>query len=76
MEQQNNGYTVELDKAGDELNVCYWVADTLELAQRILEQFKTACTTYDVTIVIRADQSNQIIERWKLGDETTPATKL
>jgi len=75
MEQQSNGYTVELDKAGDELITAYWVADTLEQAQSILETLKRACTAYDVTLTI-TDDHHQIIEIWKLGDELKPAVRL
>lgn len=73
MEHQNS-YTVELDKAGDKLNVCYWLADTLEQAQSLLQQLKNGCTAYDVTLTIR-DSNSRKIESWKLGNELKPAIK-
>ena len=38
--ETDNFYTVEMDKAGEELLICYWCFDTLEEAQVFLNMLK------------------------------------
>lgn len=61
-------YTIEINKAGDELSVCYWTFDTLEAAKSLLNVLKTGCTAYAVSVSI-TDEKQKLIDAWRMGDE-------
>jgi hypothetical protein len=61
-------YTIGLQKAGDELSVCYWAFDRLEDAQSFMNLLKRGCTAYDVSIAL-TDEKLKLIDAWRMGDE-------
>jgi hypothetical protein len=73
--QADNFYSVEMDKAGEELSICYWCFDTLEEAQDFLNKLKNGCTVHNVTIAI-FDQKHTFLKGWKLGDEYITPVEL
>ncbi len=73
--QSDNFYSVEMDKAGEELLICYWCFDTLEEAQGFLSTLKNGCTAFRVTLSLY-DAKQQLLEAWTIGDEYQPSTQL
>lgn len=71
----NKHYTVEMQRAADELTLCYWAFDELEDAQQYMQSLMIGCTAYPVYVALY-DELQQFIEGYKLGDEATPAIKL
>jgi len=63
-----NHYTVTLNKAGDDLSVCYWAFDHLEDAKSFLSVLKRGCTAYEVSVSI-TDEKQKLIDAWRMGDE-------
>ena len=73
--QADNFYSVEMDKAGEELLICYWCFDTLEEAQNFLNRLKNGCTALPVTLSLY-DAKQQLLEAWVVGDEFQPSERL
>ena len=73
--QTNNFYSVEMDKAGEELLICYWCFDTLEEAQNFLNKLKNGCTALPVTLSLY-DAKQQLLEAWAVGDEFKPSERV
>ncbi|MGH1434904.1 MAG: hypothetical protein ACRBG0_10640 [Lewinella sp.] len=73
--QSDNFYSVEMDKAGEELLICYWCFDTLEEAQDFLNRLKNGCTAHAVTIAI-FDRMHNFLDGWKLGGEYNAPLQL
>lgn len=75
MHKIDDFYTIEMDKAGEELLICYWCFDTLEEAQEFLSTLKNGCTTFHVTLSLY-DAKQQLIEAWTVGDEYQSSKEL
>ncbi|MCI5092683.1 hypothetical protein [Phaeodactylibacter sp.] len=73
--QSDNFYSVEMDKAGEELLICYWCFDTLEEAQNFLNRLKNGCTALPITLSLY-DAKQQLLEAWAVGDESQPSKQL
>ena len=73
--ETDNFYTVEMDKAGEELLICYWCFDTLEEAQVFLNMLKNGCTALPVALSLH-DAKQQLLEAWAVGDENQPSKQL
>ena len=70
--QSDNSYTIEMEKAEEELLICYWCFSTLEEAQVFLNRLKNACTTLSVTLSMY-DAKHQLLEAWAVGNEFAPS---
>ena len=73
--QTENYYSIEMDKAGEELVICYWCFDTLEEAQEFLNRLKNGCTALPVTLSLY-DATQRLIEAWAIGDEYQSSERL
>ena len=73
--QSDNFYSVEMDKAGEELLICYWCFDTLEEAQDFLNRLKNGCTALPVTLSLY-DAKQRLLEAWAIGDEFQASQRL
>ena len=73
--QTDNFYSIEMDKAGEELLICYWCFDTLEEAQNFLNRLKNGCTALPITLSLY-DAKQQLLEAWAVGDESQPSKQL
>lgn len=64
-----------MDKAGEELLICYWCFDTLVEAQKFLNRLKNGCTALHVKLSMY-DAKHQLLEAWAVGDENQPSKQL
>ena len=73
--QTDDFYTIEMNKTGEELLICYWCFDQISGAQQFLECLKTACTAHNMSIAI-FNKNHEFILGWQLGDEYKIPTQL
>ena len=70
-----NFYSIEMNKTGEELVICYWCFDTLKAAKTFLNGLKNGCTAQNVTLSLY-DAKQNLIEAWAIGDEYQASKRL